>query len=667
MKKTNRKNISLKKQLMMVAMILVIVPMIGLSGMSNIVSIKNNVESFNSISESLCEVGKENIDGEIEYYKDILESISKNNNFENLSDENNRENLIRSMRYFKDSDSIILNVFYADEQGKLIHISDGDLGDDYSALDEEWYKSCLANPDSYRIEEPYTDVITNEMATTIYKTIKSSNGKPMGVLAIDLNLSSLAEELSLIKYGETGQLIVTDLNGTVVANNDKSLIGGAEPAEYDGWKEILNNSSGKSKFKYDGTSYNVYYTTAEEVNWKILMRVDSAELSKAQVKFTLLTSIIMIVMAVIAFLAGSIAAKKMTSCINAVKDSLEQCADGKFDFEVNINGNTEEFKELEKSFNEMQIKVSGLISNVENSVNQVNDNAVASVDMSREISNSMNRVNETVTQISKGTIESSTNLEKITLNMEDLSKNMEDIHQITDVLNSMTISTNSLGKDGIDIADLVMDKSIGTKNSTKEVESVVYKVAESIVSIETMNQAISNITGQTNLLALNAAIEAARAGEAGKGFAVVADEIRKLAEETAVSAKQIDTIIKEIKGNVDVAVMKVNETSENVEKQEEAVEKSQEIFKKIVSSIEELSKRIEEIFNKVSEVNEMEDDVVQQVSNLSAILEETAAGSEEVADSSEEVTSSAAESVKTFEGLKEVAEELKNQISAFKF
>ena len=41
----------------------------------------------------------------------------------------------------------------------------------------------------------------------------------------------------------------------------------------------------------------------------------------------------------------------MTSCINAVKDSLEQCADGKFDFEVNINGNTEEFKELEKSFN----------------------------------------------------------------------------------------------------------------------------------------------------------------------------------------------------------------------------------------------------------------------------------------------------------------------------
>jgi methyl-accepting chemotaxis protein len=204
-------------------------------------------------------------------------------------------------------------------------------------------------------------------------------------------------------------------------------------------------------------------------------------------------------------------------------------------------------------------------------------------------------------------------------------------------------------------------------DATNKVASTIQALAESARDITLITTSISEIADQTNLLSLNASIEAARAGEQGAGFAVVAHEVRKLAEESTKSTKEVFKLVQIIDRDIKEANESMILNEKIVKQQGQLMVEAEQVFNQIIDSVQYIGKQVEDFAKESSSMLESAKTISSSIQNISLITEQFAAGTEEVSASMNEQIASIQAMATESETMKNAVMQLNKTINIFKF
>lgn len=253
----------------------------------------------------------------------------------------------------------------------------------------------------------------------------------------------------------------------------------------------------------------------------------------------------------------------------------------------------------------------------------------------------MNNMSHQLNDIISSIILSATNLteavQEIASGNENLSQRTSEqassLEEIASTIEEATATINQNADNAIKAKEL-MDTGSG---KSKEGNQIAEKAVDSINDMNKSSKKVAEIIAvineiafQTNLLALNASVEAARAGEQGRGFAVVAGEVRNLAQRSGTAAKEIELLIKDTVGKVEMGTELVNKTGNALAEIAQAAEMTARLITEITAASSEQKQGINQINIAITEMDSM----TQQNASL---VEEIASASEEMSNLAREL------------------------------
>ncbi|MBG9911780.1 chemotaxis protein [Bacillus xiamenensis] len=561
--------------------------------------------------------------------------------------------------YSKINEDDVVGFYAASKKGDFIQFPKVDMPKGYDPTTRDWYKAAMKDENGEPvITNPYVSATTEGMVVTIAQRLKDGSG----VIGIDIDVQDIVDKIKDIKIGREGY--------PIIANKNKQIV--AHPEIKSGSKVTGNISSilyggkeGTATYENKGEQKRLVFVTNDLTGWKIAgtMFVSEAEEAAQPVWNSA------IILLISSFILGGIAiffiVRSITIGLRKLVHFSNKVSEGDLT-ETLETKSKDEIGDLTRSFSKMSESLREVIRAVQQSVDNVASASEELTASASQTSQATEHITMSIEQFSNGNEAQNEKVESSTNQLVQMNEGLQGMSHTSSEVAAVSVQSTEAAGQGGRIVESTANQMKHIDTSVQEAEQVMKELEYKSKDITSILNVINGIADQTNLLALNAAIEAARAGESGRGFSVVAEEVRKLAVQSADSAKEIEKLIQEIV----LEIAKSQDMFKAVNREVNAglgmTEEAKESFQNIYEAAEGMSKKLTQLNDTAIDLSSGSKLVSQAMQEMRQVSRESAANIQDIAASAEQQLASMEEITSSSVTLANMAEELKELTSQFK-